>query len=65
MAFDGIAVRAMTNELNKKLATGKLEKVYQPENDELVFHIHSREGKFKLFLSCYLAFLFINISLVF
>lgn len=52
MAFDGIAIRAMTNELNKKLATGKLEKVYQPENDELVFHIHSREGKFKLFLSC-------------
>ncbi|QHI73215.1 Rqc2 family fibronectin-binding protein [Aminipila terrae] len=52
MAFDGIAVHAVTHELNKKLSGGKLEKVYQPENDELVFHIHSKEGNFKLYLSC-------------
>ncbi|QAT43147.1 Rqc2 family fibronectin-binding protein [Aminipila luticellarii] len=52
MAFDGIAVRAVTQELNKKLSGGKLEKVYQPENDELIFHIHSKEGNFKLYLSC-------------
>lgn len=52
MAFDGIAVHAVTQELNKKLSGGKLEKVYQPENDELIFHIHSKEGNFKLFLSC-------------
>lgn len=52
MAFDGIAVHAITKELNNKLAGGKLEKVYQPENDELVFHIHSKEGNFKLYLSC-------------
>lgn len=52
MAFDGIAVHAITQELNKKLFGGKLEKVYQPENDELVFHIHSKEGNFKLYLSC-------------
>lgn len=52
MAFDGIAIHAIVNELNSRLASGKLEKVYQPENDELVFHIHAREGKFKLFISC-------------
>ncbi|WP_312355051.1 Rqc2 family fibronectin-binding protein [Aminipila sp.] len=52
MAFDGIAVQAVTQELNKKLSGGKLEKVYQPENDELVFHIHSKKGNFKLYLSC-------------
>nr|WP_315024092.1 NFACT RNA binding domain-containing protein [uncultured Aminipila sp.] len=52
MAFDGIAVHAITQELNKKLSGGKLEKVYQPENDELVFHIHSKAGNFKLYLSC-------------
>ncbi|MFV0516544.1 MAG: NFACT family protein [Aminipila sp.] len=52
MAFDGIAVRAITKELNEKLSGGKLEKVYQPENDELIFHIHSKQGNFKLFISC-------------
>ncbi len=52
MAFDGIAIHAITKELNNKLSGGKLEKVYQPENDELVFHIHSKEGNFKLYLSC-------------
>lgn len=52
MAFDGIAVYAITKELNQKLAGGKVEKIYQPESEELIFHIHSREGNFKLFLSC-------------
>ncbi|MBN7772107.1 Rqc2 family fibronectin-binding protein [Clostridium aminobutyricum] len=52
MAFDGIAVYAIAQELNNKLAGGKVEKVYQPESEELIFHIHSREGNFKLFLSC-------------
>lgn len=52
MAFDGIAIHAITQELNKILSGSKLEKVYQPENDELVFHIHSKTGNFKLYLSC-------------
>lgn len=52
MAFDGIVTHGIVCELNKKLAGGKIEKIYQPENDELVFHIHSKEGKFKLYISC-------------
>ena len=37
MAFDGIITRAMANELNERLAGGKIEKIYQPEAEELVF----------------------------
>ncbi|QIB69021.1 fibronectin/fibrinogen-binding protein [Aminipila butyrica] len=52
MAFDGIAIRTIAQELNSKLSGSKLEKIYQPENDELVLHIHSKAGNVKLYLSC-------------
>ena len=39
MALDGIALNALENELNTALCGGRLQKVYQPEKDELVFHI--------------------------
>ena len=42
MAFDGIITSAMVRELQDTILLGKIEKVYQPENDELVFHIHTR-----------------------
>ena len=51
MAFDGIITCAMTRELQDKIYLGKIEKVYQPENDELVFHIHTKTGNVKLYAS--------------
>lgn len=51
MAFDGIITCAMVKELQDKIYLGKIEKVYQPENDELVFHIHTKTGNVKLFAS--------------
>ncbi|MGF6376196.1 putative ribosome quality control (RQC) complex YloA/Tae2 family protein [Clostridiales Family XIII bacterium PM5-7] len=51
MAFDGIITYAMTKELQDKLIYGKIEKVYQPESDELVFHIHTKTGNVKLYAS--------------
>lgn len=51
MAYDGIITCAMVRELQDKLYLGKIEKVYQPENDELVFHIHTRKGNVKLYAS--------------
>ncbi len=51
MAFDGIVTRAMTRELNEKILYGKIEKVYQPEAEELVFHIHTKNGNLKLLAS--------------
>lgn len=51
MAFDGMVTYAVAKELNDTLLLGKIEKVYQPEPDELVFHIHTKKGNYKLFAS--------------
>lgn len=51
MAFDGIVTRAMLRELQDRILLGKIEKVYQPEADELVFHIHTKNGNVKLLAS--------------
>ncbi|MGC2872224.1 Rqc2 family fibronectin-binding protein [Ihubacter sp. rT4E-8] len=51
MAFDGIITCAIVRELQDTIILGKIEKIYQPENDELVFHIHTRAGNVKLYAS--------------
>ena len=51
MAFDGIVTRAVVRDLNEKILLGKIEKVYQPEADELVFHIHTKSGNLRLMAS--------------
>ena len=35
MAFDGITIYALVQELNQKLCNGYIEKIFQPESDEL------------------------------
>ena len=52
MAFDGLVCRAVALELADRIQYGKIEKIYQPETDELVFHIHTKSGKLKLYSSC-------------
>lgn len=51
MAFDGIIVSAAARELSTLLAGGKIEKIHQPEADELVFHIRAQSGSCKLYAS--------------
>ena len=51
MAYDGIVTRAVVRELQNNILLGKIEKVYQPEADDLVFHIHTKNGNRKLFAS--------------
>ena len=51
MAFDGLITRAVAFELNETLKGGKIEKIYQPEAEELIFHIHSKSGDSKLYIS--------------
>ena len=36
MAFDGITVAAIVSELNRLLIDGRIFKISQPENDELL-----------------------------
>lgn len=51
MAFDGITIANITKELNDKLTGGRIRKIAQPENDELILTIKSPEGNFRLLIS--------------
>lgn len=51
MAFDGITIANITKELNDKLSGGRIRKIAQPENDELLLTIKSPEGNFRLLIS--------------
>ena len=51
MAFDGITIANITKELQDKLTGGRIRKIAQPENDELILTIKSSEGNFRLLIS--------------
>jgi predicted ribosome quality control (RQC) complex YloA/Tae2 family protein len=51
MAFDGMMTYAITGELKRTLQGGKISKIYQPYERELVFHIRSQGKNHKLFIS--------------
>jgi predicted ribosome quality control (RQC) complex YloA/Tae2 family protein len=51
MPFDGSVVNSIVHELNDKLINGKIDKVYQPEKDELLISVRSYKDTQKLLLS--------------
>ncbi len=51
MSFDGMVTFAAAKELKDKLLLGKIEKIYQPQPEQLLFSIHTKQGKQKLFIS--------------
>lgn len=51
MALDGLVIHSIVNELSSKLLGGKVDKIYQPENDEIVLHIRNNKENYKLILS--------------
>lgn len=51
MAFDGITIRALTTEFDKILTGGRINKIAQPEKDELLLTIKTKEGQYRLLLS--------------
>ena len=48
MAFDAGMVGAVAHEIRMRAEGARVEKVYQPEKDELVLQLHTREGNFRL-----------------
>lgn len=52
MSFDGVITGAIAEEIKSRILGGKIEKIYQPENDELVFHIHAKGTGHRLYASC-------------
>lgn len=51
MAFDGIIIANLAKELNDALAGGKINKIAQPEKDELLFTIKSQRTSLRLLIS--------------
>ncbi len=51
MPFDGSVVHSVVSELNNKLMNGRIEKIYQPEKDELIIAVRSNKENYKLLLS--------------
>lgn len=51
MPFDGIVTKSIVDELSEKLASGRIEKVFQPEADEIVLLVRAWNKNQKLVLS--------------
>lgn len=51
MAFDGITVAALVQELKHTLLDGRINKIAQPESDELLLTIKTPKGAKKLYIS--------------
>lgn len=51
MAFDGFTMAALTKELSDKLMDGRLQKIAQPEPDELLLTIKNNRTNYRLVLS--------------
>ncbi len=51
MSYDGVVAAAAVSELQRNLTLGKIEKIYQPQSEQLIFNIHTKAGRKKLLLS--------------
>lgn len=51
MAFDGITIASLVHELNETLLNGRINKIAQPENDELLLTVKTPKGAKRLYLS--------------
>ena len=51
MALDGIVISAMTKELNDRLLGGRINKIAQPESDELMLTIKNEKKQYRLLIS--------------
>ena len=45
MAFDGLVIKGIIEELNKNIINSRVEKIYQPEPDEILIKLYGSTGK--------------------
>ena len=50
MAFDGFINYAITSELNNELIGGKINKIHQPNKDELILSVYAKTTKYNLLI---------------
>ena len=51
MSLDGIVVKSIADELQSLIIDGKIDKIYQPEKDEIVLSIRNKGENFRLLMS--------------
>lgn len=51
MAFDGLYLSSITKELKEKLKDSRVEKIHQPEKDEIVLAFKGKNGAYKVLLT--------------
>ena len=51
MAFDGITIANIVKELNETIVGGKINKIAQPEADELLLTIKNNKTQYRLLIS--------------
>ena len=51
MAFDGVVISSIVSQLKGALLGGRIYKIYQPENDELILVIKNQKETYRLLLS--------------
>lgn len=51
MSFDGLVTNAVVKELSSTIVGGRIDKIYQPEKDELYIFIHNNGNNYRLVLS--------------
>lgn len=56
MSFDGIVVRALVHELEQSLVGGRITKIHQPHEADLLLHIRSGGTNHRLLISANLSF---------
>lgn len=53
MSFDGLFTRAMINEINNELVGGRITKVYQPYDNEIILRIRANRQNHHLLISAH------------
>lgn len=51
MAFDGVVISNIVHDLNQKFIGGRIYKIYQPEDDEILLVVKNERETYRLFLS--------------
>jgi len=51
MSLDGIFLNSIKNDLYKKLIGGRVDKIYQPDKNEIVIHIRNNGENYKLLMT--------------
>ncbi|HBH12153.1 MAG: Fibronectin/fibrinogen-binding protein [Clostridiales bacterium 38_11] len=62
MSLDGFVVRNLVFELNNTIIESKIDKIYQPENDEIILHLRASSKNLQLLLSANSTYPRINIT---